>query len=124
MADREPRRARGLLEEALVLRGPGIESANEVTQATLIAARMGDWPLTLQLADRTIRHLRWTGQRSFLGGILNVVARAFAHTDSETAARLQGAARHTWPSNSPPPDPQLRLTPVSPRQPLRPSDHR
>jgi hypothetical protein len=95
LADREPRRARALLEEALALRGSlDIESVNEVTHATLIAARMGDWPLTLRLADRSIRHLKWGGQRSWLAGILNVVARALASTDSEAAARLQGAARH------------------------------
>jgi hypothetical protein len=95
LADREPRRARGLLEEALALRGSlDIESVNEVTQATLIAARMGDWPLTLRLADRSIRHLQWGGQRSWLAGILNVVARAITDRDSEAAARLQGAARH------------------------------
>jgi hypothetical protein len=84
-----------LLEEALALRGSlDIETVNEVTQATLIAARMGDWPLTLRLADRSIRHLQWGGQRSWLAGILNVVARAITDRDSEAAARLQGAARH------------------------------
>jgi predicted ATPase len=95
LADREPRRARELLEEALALRGSlDIESVNEVTQATLIAARMGDWALTLQLADRSIRHIQWGGQRSWLAGILNVVGRARAEADAEAAARLQGAARH------------------------------
>jgi hypothetical protein len=106
LADREPRRARGLLEEALALRGSlDIETVNEVTQATLIAARMGDWPLTLQLADRSIRHLQWGGQRSWLAGILNVVARARAEADSEAAACLQGAARHlaVQLSTTPPP---------------------
>jgi hypothetical protein len=95
LADREPQRARGLLQEALALRESlKIESVDEVTQATLIAARMGDWPLTLQLADRSLRHLQWGGQRSWLAGILNVVARAIVQSDSYAAARLQGAARH------------------------------
>jgi hypothetical protein len=95
LADREPRRARQSLEEALAMRGSlDIESVGEVTQATLIASRMGDWPLTLQLADRSIRHLQWGGQRPMLAGILNVVARALAEADSQAAARLQGAARH------------------------------
>ena len=95
LAEREPRRARALLEESLALRERfDIESFAEVTQATLIAARLGDWPLTVQLADRSIRHLQWGAQRSFLAGIFNVVARAIAETDSEASARLQGAARH------------------------------
>jgi hypothetical protein len=67
---------------------------NFTTHATLIAARMADWPLTLQLADRSIRYLQWGGQRPHLAGVLNLVARALADTDMEAAARLQGAARH------------------------------
>jgi predicted ATPase len=95
LADREPERARGLLKEGLALReGLDIESVTEATQATLTAARMGDWPLTLQLADRSIRHLQWGGERAWLAGILNVVARALAETDTESAACLHAAARH------------------------------
>jgi hypothetical protein len=94
VAGSEPPAARRLLEEALTLRGLDMESLAQVTQATLIAAGMGDWPLTLQLADRSIRHLQWGGQRPWLAGVLNVVARAVAESDAEAAARLQGAARH------------------------------
>jgi predicted ATPase/class 3 adenylate cyclase len=95
LADREPERARGLLEESLDLREAlDFEAPNEVTQATLIAARLGDWALTLRLAERSIRHLQWGGQLAWLAGVLNVVARALAETDMEAAARLQGAARH------------------------------
>jgi predicted ATPase len=87
--------ARHMLEEALALREDlNIESLPEVTQATLMTASMDDWPLTLQLADRSIRHLQWGGQRPFLAGVLNVVARALVDKDAEAAARLQGAARH------------------------------
>jgi hypothetical protein len=84
-----------LLEEALV-RGESlaIETAGEVTAATLIAARLADWALTLRLADRSVRQLQWGGQQPYLAGILSVVARALAETDVEAAARLQGAARH------------------------------
>jgi hypothetical protein len=93
LAEAEPPRARSLLEEALVLRESlAIETASDVTAATLIAARMGDWPLTLRLADRCVRHLQWGGQRPYLAGVLNVVARALVETDGEAAARLQGAA--------------------------------
>jgi predicted ATPase len=95
ISETEPVPARRLLEEALAVReSHDIENVQEVTQATLIAARMGDWPLTLQLADRSIRHLQWGGRRPHLMGVLNVVARALTPTDPEGAARLQGAARH------------------------------
>jgi hypothetical protein len=96
LADRAPRQARGLLEEGLALRESlDFEvSPNELAQATFIAARLDDRPLTLQLAERSIRHLRWGGQRFWLAGILNVVARALVDVDVQAAARLQGAARH------------------------------
>jgi predicted ATPase len=95
LADPAPRHARGLLEEALALLvALDFDPQNELAQATLIAARLGDWPLTLQLADRSIRHLQWSGQRFWLAAILNVVARAAVDADSEAAARLQGAARY------------------------------
>jgi hypothetical protein len=95
VAGSDPPAARELLEEALALRERlDIENVNEVTQATLIAAGMGDWPLTMQLAERSIPHLQWGRQQPYLAGVLNVVARAVAPTDIEGAARLQGAARH------------------------------
>ena len=98
IAEAEPPRARSLLEEALVLRESlATWLTAEVTATTLVAARMGDWPLTLRLADRSVRHLQWSGQRPYLTGILNVVARALAETDVEAATRLQGAARHLAP---------------------------
>jgi hypothetical protein len=98
LAETEPVPARRPLEEALAMREHlDIEAGSEVTQATLIAARIGDWHLTLQLAHRSIRHLVWGGQRPWSAGGLNVVARALAATDIETAAHLQGAARHLAP---------------------------
>jgi predicted ATPase/class 3 adenylate cyclase len=98
IAEREPVEARRLLEEALAVRDdPAIETVDDVTAATLTAARMGDWPLTLQLADRSVRRLQWAGIRPWLAGILNVVARALTATDVEAAARLYGAARHLAP---------------------------
>jgi predicted ATPase len=101
VARSDPPAARQLLEEALALRESlDIENETEVTQATLIAAGMGDWPLTLQLADRSIRHLQWGGERPLLAGVLNVVGRAVAATDIEAAARLHGAARHLAPQSA------------------------
>jgi hypothetical protein len=98
VAQSEPVQARNLLEEALAARAShNIETTDVVTQATLIAASMADWPLTLHLADPSIRGLQWDGTWAYLGGVLNVVARAVAATDLEAAARLQGAARHLAP---------------------------
>jgi predicted ATPase/class 3 adenylate cyclase len=98
VAQSEPVQARNLLEEALAAReSHNIETTDVVSQATLIAASMGDWPLTLHLADPAIRGLQWDGTWAYLGGVLNVVARAVAATDLEAAARLQGAARHLAP---------------------------
>jgi predicted ATPase len=94
LAEREPIEASRLLEEALAVRE---SPAGDVTTATLTAARMGNWSLTLQLADRSIRNLQWAGVRPTLAGVLNVVARALAATDIEAAARLQGAARRLTP---------------------------
>jgi hypothetical protein len=94
LAQAEPVQARRLLEEALAVRESlDIETASEVTQATLICANIGDWSLALQLSDRSIRHLQWGGEWPWLAGIFNIVARALVDTDLETAARLQGAAR-------------------------------
>jgi hypothetical protein len=94
LIDSDPRRARTLLEESIKLRSAlGLESSTISTPATLMAARTRDWRLTLQLAEQTIRYLHWEGERPWLSGIFNVVARAIAQRDTEGAALLQGAAR-------------------------------
>jgi predicted ATPase len=94
LADTQPVEARRLLEEALAVReSAAIDSASDAIAAAT-AANMGDWPLTLQLADRAIRQLQWGGMRPWLAGVLYVVAGALVATDIEAAARLQSAARH------------------------------
>ena len=94
LADQDPQRARALLRESIELRASlDYEVTAEISQAVLVAARIGDWPLTLELASRSIRGLHWLGVRPLIGAIFNVVARAIAPTDAEAAARLQGAAR-------------------------------
>ena len=99
LAEREPRRARALLAESLELQAT-IEFQNEhhITSATLIAARIADWPLVLRLARDAIRRLHWAGDRPYLSGIFNVVARALASDHAESAAVLQGAARRLVPA--------------------------
>jgi hypothetical protein len=67
-SDIRRRHSAGLIlrqEEGLALRqSMDIESVTEVTQATLFAASMGDWPLTPQPAGRAIRHLQWGTNQS------------------------------------------------------------
>jgi predicted ATPase/class 3 adenylate cyclase len=99
LADREPQRARALLAESLELQSTiRLQRAWDTTFATLIASRLADWPLVLKLAPDTIRRLHWAGDRPYLSGIFNVVARALASGDPESAAVLQGAARRLIPS--------------------------
>ena len=59
----------------------------------LVAARLRDWPIALELTERAVDHLHWVGDRPQLAGVLNVVARAVVDEDPEAAAVLQGAAR-------------------------------
>jgi predicted ATPase/class 3 adenylate cyclase len=102
LADQDPQRAQALLHESVQLRaGLDYENWGELTQAVLIAARLGDWPLTLELASRSIRHLHWIGAEPLLGAMFNLVARALTPANIEAAAILQGAARHVTPATPP-----------------------
>jgi hypothetical protein len=95
LAETDPVEAQRQFHEALALtESLDIENLTLVTQATLIAARLGEWTLTLRVADRTIRHNQWGGLHPFQATMLNIVARALVQFDSDAAARLQGAARH------------------------------
>jgi predicted ATPase len=95
LAGSDPARARAALDEGLrVEEKSGSKGAPWATHSTLIAARLGDWPLVLRLSVDALRHLEWSGSRGFISfGILNVIARAIAPSDAEPAAVLQGAAR-------------------------------
>jgi len=99
LADHEPQRARALLAESLGMQAT-LESqrAYDTTFATLIASRLADWPLVLTLAPGAIRGLHWAGDRPYLSAIFNVVARALASDQPDSAAVLQGAARRLIPS--------------------------
>jgi hypothetical protein len=101
LADRDPPRARSMLVESLQLRATlGFENPSEHTQGALVAARIGDWPLVLELTSRGIGHLHWSGNRPYLAGVLNLVACAIAASDAEAAAWLQGAARRLAPASA------------------------
>jgi predicted ATPase len=101
LAGRDPDRARAYLRESIeTSTALGFETAGLATAMVLAAARLGDAPLVLELAPRSIRLLHWNGNRPQLSGIVNVIAWAAAGIDPEAAARLQGAARHLALSDS------------------------
>jgi predicted ATPase/class 3 adenylate cyclase len=94
LTDQDPQRAQALLSESRQLAsGLGYEIPNELTNTLLTAARLGDWTQVLELASASIRYLHWNNDAPQLAGVLNVVARALAPTDGQSAAMLQGAAR-------------------------------
>jgi predicted ATPase/class 3 adenylate cyclase len=91
LSSQEPERARVLLDEASH-HDRDYETWAELTQMTLTAAMLRDWPLTARFATRSIPHLHWLNHRPYLHAILTVSARALAETDPEAAATIQGAA--------------------------------
>jgi predicted ATPase/class 3 adenylate cyclase len=99
LAEREPQRARALLAESLQLRAEiEFEGGYDATSSVLIAARIGDWPLVSKLGPQAIRRLHWAGDRPYLAGVFNLVARALAAGHPDAAAVLQGAARRLTPA--------------------------
>ena len=119
LAEQDPERAGALLRESIQLRA-SLEYENwaELTQAVLISARLNDWPLTLELASPSIRHLHWTGNRPLLAATFNLVARAVTPTAADSAAVLQGAARSMTPA--PPPAAPTTTGPTSDASQARP----
>jgi predicted ATPase/class 3 adenylate cyclase len=96
LAGSEPARSRELLQEALedMDRHRYHEDSTQSTAAAIVAARLGEWRLTLELARRALPILHWRGELPFLGGVLQLAASALAETGPHPAAVLQGAARH------------------------------
>jgi predicted ATPase/class 3 adenylate cyclase len=104
LAERDPPRARALLAESLDLHSRlDFDSPFDAVQSALIAGRIGDWALALQLSARAIRQLDWGASWAYLGGVLNVVARALAPSNPEAAAVLQGVTRRLAPAPAPGP---------------------
>jgi hypothetical protein len=69
------------------------EDSTQSTAAAIVAARLGERRLTLELARRAIPVLHWCGELPFLAGVLQLAASALAAIAPNTAAVLQGAAR-------------------------------
>jgi hypothetical protein len=90
----DPQRARQLLQECFdMMAAVGCEPTHDVTQAALVAARIGDRRLALELAARSAPRLHWNGNRPQLAGVLTLIAWGVAPSEPQAAARLQGAAR-------------------------------
>jgi predicted ATPase/class 3 adenylate cyclase len=93
LADQDRERANLLLREALELEARlDYEAWSELTQAALIAARLEQWDLALDLATRSIRYLHWMGTRPLLAAMFNIVARVLTPISADRAAVIQGAA--------------------------------
>jgi len=89
----DPAQARALLSEAIdSVDRIGYENSTVLTVAVRVAARLGDWPLTLRLARRAIPMDHWQGTLPWLFGMFHISALALAEDRPDTAARLQGAA--------------------------------
>jgi hypothetical protein len=94
LAERDPERARTLFRESIDLAAIYSEDAPILTQMTFAAARFRDSKLTLDSAARALPRLHWNGDQPMLAGVLNLVAWALREVEPETAAVLQGSARH------------------------------
>jgi predicted ATPase/class 3 adenylate cyclase len=108
LAERDPPRARALLEESVDRSlTPGEEMASAVLMAALAAARLRDWHLTLALTARTMHLWRWVNSPLEAAPCLALCARALAEERPEIAGVLRGAAyaafhRGSVPDNSRP----------------------
>jgi hypothetical protein len=90
--DEDPEQARALFREALRVRSDaGYETGVETQQAAVLAARLELWPETIEFAASATRLFHWT-EPTQLGASCNLLARALATTDPESAATLQGIA--------------------------------
>jgi hypothetical protein len=94
VARRDPEQARLFLGEGI--HAAGMAGGMNIILSSMmvfVAAYMGDLDQALEVAPVTVRGFLWTGQRANLAGMLNLVARALAPVEPNTAAMIQGAVR-------------------------------
>jgi predicted ATPase len=103
-AGSDPSEARRLFREgaAATTAVPGL-GPTELSVIAFQAAGLEDWETVLEVASDAIRGFHWLGERPNQAGMLNIVSRALATSDPETAAVLQGATRKLMSSLSVPP---------------------
>jgi predicted ATPase len=103
VALRDPERAKALLRESVRTGAAlGYPDIGLLAQTVHIAAFVPDWEQVLASAPAAIRGLHWLGSSPSVAGQFNIVARALAPTDPETAAVLQGAAARLLGAFRPP----------------------
>ena len=102
LAESDPVRARGALRESIERIDWYAEgdSGNFVT-AAMAAARLRDWPLTLNLTARGMHSWRWDMSPLWAAICLAGCARALAEEQPEVAGILRGAAYATFRLASP-----------------------
>ena len=94
LADSDPTRARAIFAEALQgMDRLGYEQSIELTSGCIVAARLGDGRLILQLARRAIPLQHWQGRPPYVVGLLNLVGFVLVDNRPGTTAVLRGAAR-------------------------------
>jgi hypothetical protein len=93
VADTDPGQSRASLRESFELSTAlGYQNPLGLLWATGIAYRLNDQAATLELGRRTIRDLRWGGDRLRMGLVLHMIASALATARPASAATIQGAA--------------------------------
>jgi predicted ATPase len=93
VADTDPGQSRASLRESFELSTAlGYQNSLGLLWATGIAYRINDQAATLELGRRTIRDLRWGGDRLRMGLVLHMIAGALATARPASAATIQGAA--------------------------------
>jgi predicted ATPase/class 3 adenylate cyclase len=93
LVDEDREQARALLLEGVQVRSRlGYETAVETLQTALLSARLELWTEALEFGSSAIRLYHWINDWMILGALCNLVARAIAATDAESAAVLQGVA--------------------------------
>ena len=97
LVERDPARARALLEESVERSAnPGEASPSGVLTAGLVAGRLQDWDLTLKLAAQSMQMERWIMAPLQVAPCLALCARALAESRPEVAGVLHSAAYTTF----------------------------
>jgi predicted ATPase/class 3 adenylate cyclase len=97
LVDIDPERARALLQESIERSSTqGEASPAGVLTASLVAARLSDWDLTLALTAWSMHLERWVVAPLEVAPCLALAARALADRRPETAGVLHGAAYATF----------------------------
>jgi predicted ATPase len=102
LVEKDASRARIVLRESIERAlTPGQEVSSGVLTATLVAGRLRDWHVTLDLAGKTMRLWRWSVALMQSAPCLSLCARAMAEDRPEAAGILRGAAYSAYAHANP-----------------------